>query len=74
MNEPPPLKQIEEAKGDWELENKKTAANTATSADLYGPKKYIRDAPTCPAGGKYSINAVGTKPSCSIPGQQLQQF
>jgi len=25
----------------------------------------------CPSGGTYTINPVGTKPTCSIPGHQL---
>jgi competence protein ComGC len=68
------LRQIEGAKATWELENKKTAADIPSASDLYGPTKYIRDEPICPAGGTYSINAVGTKPSCSILGHELQQF
>ena len=64
------LRQIEGAKATWALENKKTAADIPTAIDLYGPTKYIRDEPICPAGGIYSINAIPTKPSCSIPGHE----
>jgi hypothetical protein len=28
--------------------------------------------PTCPAGGKYSINAVGKPPTCSVPNHALE--
>ena len=28
--------------------------------------------PTCPAGGKYSINAVGERPACSIASHNLR--
>ena len=68
------LRQIEGAKTAWELENKKTAADIPSASDLYGPTKYLRDEPICPAGGTYSINAIGSKASCSIPNHQLPQF
>ena len=65
------LKQIDEAKAKWAMENKKSRADTPTTADLYGPTKYIRDEPSCPASGTYSINAVGLKPTCTISGHTL---
>ena len=27
--------------------------------------------PACPAGGEYSVNPIGTNPTCSIPGHRL---
>jgi hypothetical protein len=27
--------------------------------------------PTCPGGGTYTINPIGTEPTCSIPGHTL---
>ncbi len=68
------LRQIEGAKNSWALENKKTATDIPTASDLYGPAKYFWDEPICPAGGTYTINAVATKPSCSIPGHQVPHF
>ena len=68
------LRQIQGAKEMWALENKKTATETPTATDLYGATKYVRDEPTCPGGGTYSINAVETKPTCTVPGHQLEQF
>ena len=65
------LKQIDGAKATWALENRKTGADTATTADLYGPTKYIRDEPSCPAGGAYSINTVDARPTCTIPDHTL---
>ncbi|HYV36698.1 MAG TPA: prepilin-type N-terminal cleavage/methylation domain-containing protein [Gemmataceae bacterium] len=65
------LKQIEGAKATWALENKKTGTDTPTTADLYGPTKYIRDEPSCPAGGTYSINAVDARPTCNVPDHTL---
>ena len=65
------LKQIDGAKATWALENKKTAADTPLTTDLYGATKYIRDEPTCPASGTYSINAVDSKPTCTITDHTL---
>ena len=64
------LKQIEGAKASWALEMKKTNADTPTTTDLYGSTNYIRDEPKCPASGTYSINAVDTKPACSLATSQ----
>jgi general secretion pathway protein G len=60
------LKQIDGAKATWALENKKNNSDTPGATDLYGTDKYIRDQPYCPGGGTYAINAVDTKPTCTI--------
>ena len=60
------LKQIDGAKATWALENKKTGTDTPNTTDIYGTDKYIRDQPSCPGGGTYSINAVDAKPTCTI--------
>jgi competence protein ComGC len=62
------LRQIQGAKDTWALEHKKVESDKPTEADLFGPSAYIRETPICPAGGVYSINHVGSKPTCSIPG------
>jgi prepilin-type N-terminal cleavage/methylation domain-containing protein len=59
------LKQIDGAKATWALEQKKVTTDTPATTDLYGSDKYIRDEPTCPAAGTYTIAAVDSKPSCS---------
>ena len=59
------LKQIEGAKANWALEQKKTSAATPGASDLYGSSAYIARTPTCPGGGSYTINAVDTAPTCS---------
>jgi chromosome segregation ATPase len=66
------LRQIDAAKQQWALENNKTAAAMPTVQDLM---PYFVDgvAPVCPAGGIYTINAVGVLPTCSIPGHGLPQ-
>jgi len=65
------LRQIDGAKLTWALENKKDDSQVPTAQDL---EKYLRsgfNTLVCPARGAYSINPVGQKPSCSIPGHQL---
>ena len=62
------LKQIEGAKANWAMENRKTNADTPTDANLFGATAYIRVKPTCPGGGAYTLNAVDTLPACSIVG------
>ncbi len=60
------LKQIEGAKANFALENKKTSAYTPTAADLYGANAYITRTPECPGGGTYTINAIDATPVCSL--------
>jgi chromosome segregation ATPase len=66
------LRQIDAAKQEWALENNKTSGAVPTAQDLL---PYLPDGlfPVCPAGGLYSINAVGVPPACSIPGHVLPQ-
>ncbi len=60
------MKQIEGAKHTWAIENKKASSDTPTTSDLYGAAAYIRDEPTCPGGGTYTIGQVSSKISCSL--------
>jgi prepilin-type N-terminal cleavage/methylation domain-containing protein len=65
------LKQIDGAKATWALEQKKTNSDTPTTSDLYGSSAYIRDTPACPGNGTYAINAVDSKPTCTVSGHAL---
>src|SRR4249920_2265929 len=65
------LKQIDGAKATWALEQKKTNTDSPGTTDLYGSSNYIRDEPTCPGGGVYTLNVVQTKPACNIAGHTL---
>ena len=58
------LRQIDGAKQQWALENKKSDTDAPASADV---ANYIKNNayPTCPASGSYTINAVNTDPTCS---------
>jgi hypothetical protein len=63
------LRQIDGAKEQWALENKKKTGDTVTEADV---AQYIRNGfPVCPQGGHYTIGSVGENPRCSIPGHSL---
>ena len=64
------LRQIDGAKQQWALEKKKEITDTPTRSEVAA---YLKDGqlPICPAGGTYTINAVGKDPACSIPNHRL---
>ncbi len=66
------LRQIDGAKQQWGLENKKPAGAIPTWDDL---KPYLGRGQgrtlVCPAGGVYTIRALTNSPTCSIPGHVL---
>lgn len=60
------LKQMDSAKEQWAMDNKKATGDACVMADIAGT--YMKGAaagPTCPAGGAYTVDVVGTNPSCS---------
>lgn len=65
------LRMIDGAKQQWALENAQTAEAVPQPADI---EPYLRDSeiPACPAGGVYTLNAVGLPPLCGVPGHALQ--
>ena len=64
------LRQIDGAKQQWALEHKKPV-NTLVAATDISPYLRGNALPTCPSGGTYTVNPVGTSPTCSIPGHVL---
>ena len=64
------LRQIDGAKQQWALENKKPASAPVGAQDIqpYLPNNVL---PGCPLGGAYTINTVETLPTCSVPGHVL---
>ncbi len=63
------LRQIDGAKEQWALENKKSAGSASVAAEV---EAYIKGgAPKCPAGGTYTYGAVDTSPTCGITGHTL---
>ncbi len=65
------LGQIEGAKQQWALENKKAATDTPTWDDIRPYLGRAAQALSCPAGGTYSINVLTAEPTCSIPGHAV---
>ena len=59
------LKQIDSAKEQWAMDNKKSTGDAVVMTDVAGATAYIKSTPTCPSGGAYTVNAVGTAPACS---------
>lgn len=66
------LRQLDGAKEQWALENKKTQTDTPTFADLIGTDKFIKTMPSCPSNGAYTLNDMVHKPTCSVPDHTLQ--
>lgn len=62
------LRQIENSKQLWAVENNKVTGDTPTMAAI---KPYFRYPAVCPANGTYTINAIGTNATCSIAGHSL---
>src|SRR5438067_1339324 len=66
------LKQIDSAKEQWAMDNQKTQGATLTGglSDLVGTgaTSYIKNTPTCPSGGTYTVGDIGTAPTCSTGG------
>ena len=69
------LRQIDGAKQQWALENKKNSTDSAAYSDI---KDYLKAQVVCPAGGtafsdSYSMGATLTnKPSCKkVPGTHI---
>jgi len=58
------LKQIDSAKEEFAMATKLDTGATVLQSDI--APGYIKSFPTCPGGGVYTINVVGTNPTCSL--------
>jgi competence protein ComGC len=65
------LKQIDSAKEQWAMDNKRDSTDTPQQSDLEGAGGYIKTFPECPSGGTYTINAISTDPTCSVGGEHV---
>jgi len=65
------LRQLDAAKEQWAMAE---AKRDGDSPDEPGVLEYIKGAtmPVCPRGGTYTLNPIGTEPTCSNPGHQLR--
>ena len=59
------LRQIEGAKAQWALENKKVDTDTITTTDV---TPYLKGSvmPECPAAGTYSVTTVSATSACTL--------
>ncbi len=62
------LRIIDHAKEQWALANNKNEGDAVTMADI---QPYLKQVPVCPQGGKYTLGAIGTEPTCSHAGHVL---
>jgi len=63
------LRQIDGAKTLWALDNSQSTGDPVVMGDIV--TDYIKGTPVCAAGGTYTLNAVGTSPTCSATGHVL---
>ena len=59
------LKQIEAAKEQWAMDTRAASTATPGTGDLYGATAYVKNTPTCPSGGSYTINSMANRPTCN---------
>ncbi len=64
------LKQIDGAKQQWAIDEKKGGTDTPGKTDLYGTALYLKLEPTCPLSGSYTIANVQSNPTCSLAGTE----
>lgn len=66
------LRQIDGAKEQWALENKKSAG-TDTSSAITAINAYIKGniTPLCPSGGTYDYKPIDDPPTCTIDGHSI---
>jgi prepilin-type N-terminal cleavage/methylation domain-containing protein len=59
------LRQIQSAKEQWAIDNKRAGIFIPNDADIFGAGKYIVVRPQCPGdGNNYVINQVNANPAC----------
>ena len=63
------LKQVDSAKEQYAMDARLSQGGTVAMTDL--SPTYMKSVPTCPAGGTYAVNNVGTNPTCTIAGHAL---
>jgi hypothetical protein len=64
------LRQMDGAKAQWALENRKTELDRVSLEDI-APYLKGSQIPVCPGGGFYSVVQVKFNPTCSVPGHTL---
>lgn len=62
------MSRLEGFKQQWGAEKQKSEGDVPAMTDL---APYFKKPAVCPAGGTYTLNALGIKCTCSIPGHTL---
>ena len=63
------LKQIDSAKEQWAMANHAASGATVLMSDIAGVyMKGPATGPECTGGGTYTVNVIGTDPTCSLAG------
>jgi prepilin-type N-terminal cleavage/methylation domain-containing protein len=59
------LKQMDGAKAQWAIENKKVDSDTVTTTDIV---PFLKGSvmPQCPANGTYAVTVVSAIPTCTL--------
>ncbi len=77
------LRQIDSAKEQWAINEKKTngvavlVGDATETNEIVAVNEYIKglagltNTPTCPGGGVYAYNAIGTLPTCTLSNAPL---
>ncbi len=60
------LSKIDGAKEQWALETNAAPGATVDMTALVGNNSYIKRTPECPGGGTYTVQTIGTDPTCSL--------
>jgi prepilin-type N-terminal cleavage/methylation domain-containing protein len=58
------MRQMEVAKEQLAMNKKLQDGDPVDTVDLV--PDYIRNAPSCPSGGTYTLQSIGTSPECSL--------
>src|SRR5439155_17229029 len=65
------LKQIRFAKDLWVMEQHRSSVDWPNYGDIF--PGYIRERPSCPQGGYYSLSPAYAVPICSVPDHVLEE-
>ena len=60
------LREMESAKEMFATESRLSAGDTVVMADIFPSYLQGTAAPQCPGGGTYTLQTVGTPPTCSL--------
>ncbi len=63
------MSKIESAKEQIAMETRLVTGDVVAWADIV--PDYLKDQPSCPAGGEYGIETIGTNTTCTIAGHVL---